>query len=155
MNTSSTGLAVGKEMVCYCTRCKMDLGHTIMSMIGGMPSRVICRTCKSEHNYKPKKGVKEPGATATGSTRTVVARAPREAKAEKVVPVELEWMKQLNSSSKPMREYAANESFGVGDRIKHPTFGEGVVQKLVHPNKVEIIFRMDIKTLIHAGAAKN
>jgi hypothetical protein len=155
MNTSSTALSVGKEMVSYCTRCKMDFSHTIMSMVGGMPSRVMCRTCKSEHNYKPKKGVKEPGATATGSTRTAAPRVAREAKAEKTVPVELEWMKQLNASNRPMREYAANESFTLGDRIKHPTFGEGVVQKLVHPNKVEIIFRMDIKVLIHAGAPKN
>jgi hypothetical protein len=153
MNTS-TALTVGKELVCYCTRCKMDLGHTIMSMVGGIPSRVICRTCKSEHNYKPKKGVKEPGATATATGSRTIARAPREAKAEKTVPVEMEWMKQLNGSTRPMRDYAANESFAVGDRIKHPTFGDGVVQKLIHPNKVEIIFRMDIKTLIHAGAAK-
>ena len=153
MNTS-TALSVGKEIVCYCTRCKMDLGHTIMSMIGGIPSRVICRTCKSEHNYKPKKGVKEPGATpATSGTRSVV-RAPRETKVEKTVPVEVEWMKQLNASTRPLREYAANESFSVGDRIKHPTFGEGVVQKLLFPNKLEIIFRMDIKTLVHAGASK-
>jgi len=155
MNTS-TALSVGKELVCYCTRCKMDLGHTIMSMLGGIPSRVICRTCKSEHNYKPKKGVKEPGASpASGGTRTIARSTPREAKVEKTVPVEMEWMKQMNASTRPMRDYAANESFGVGDRIKHPTFGDGVVQKLVHPNKVEIIFRMDIKTLIHAGAPKS
>lgn len=152
MNTSSTGLAVGKELVSYCTRCKMDLGHTIMSMIGGMPSRVICRTCKSEHNYKPKKGVKDPGnpgAEAAAKTKT-----PRAPKAEKVIPVELEWMKQINASPRPVRPYAANEAFKLGDRVNHPTFGEGVVQKLLHPNKMEIIFRMDIKVLIHAGSAK-
>ena len=155
MNNPASSLSVGKELVCFCTRCKMDLGHTIMSMIGGIPSRVICRTCKSEHNYKPKKGVKEPGASAASGGNRSIVRGPKESKVEKTVPLEVEWMKQLNASTKPMREYAANESFGVGDRIKHPTFGDGVVQKLIHPNKVEIIFRMDIKTLIHAGAPKN
>lgn len=151
MNTSSAGLVVGKELVSYCTRCKMDLGHTIMSMIGGMPSRVMCRTCKSEHNYKPKKGVKEPGAE-TSSTKVKTPRAP---KAEKVIPVELEWMKQINASPRPVRPYAANEAFKLGDRVNHPSFGEGVVQKLIHPNKMEIIFRTDIKVLIHAGAPRN
>ena len=151
MNTSSTSLAVGKEIVSYCTRCKMDLGHTIMSMIGGLPTRVICRTCKSEHNYKPKKGVKEPGA----ETKVKAAKTPRAPKAEKVIPVELEWMKQINSSSRPVRPYAANESFQIGDRVSHPSFGEGVVQKHIYPNKMEIIFRMDIKVLIHAGTSKN
>ena len=151
MNTSSTDLAVGKELVSYCTRCKMDLGHTIMSMTGGLPTRVICRTCKSEHNFKAKKGVKEPKAAASGEPKV---KAPRKTKADKVVPVELEWMKQINSSSRPVRPYAANEGFKLGDRVAHPSFGEGVVQKLIYPNKMEIIFRMDIKVLIHAGAPK-
>jgi len=121
-----------------------------MSMIGGMPSRVICRTCKSEHNYKPKKGVKDPGLAAVPGA----PKEPRAPKAEKVIPVELEWMKQINASPRPVRPYAANESFKIGDRVNHPSFGEGVVQKLIHPNKMEIIFRMDIKVLIHAGAPK-
>jgi hypothetical protein len=152
MNTQSNVLSVGKEIVCFCTRCKMDLGHTIMAMVGGSPARVVCRTCKSEHNYKPKRGVKEPGGAET-VRRTVVgggARSPREKTVEKTVPVEVEWMKQLNASTKPMKPYAANESFTAGDRVSHPTFGEGVVQKLLYPNKIEVIFRMDIKTLIHA-----
>jgi len=130
----------------------MDLGHTIMSMLGSIPARVICRTCKSEHNYKPKKGIKEPGAVAPsrGSPGTTT-RAPREAKVEKTVPIEMEWMKQMNSNSSAIRVYAANESFKPGDRISHPTFGEGICQKIIFPNKVEVLFRMDLKTLIHAG----
>ncbi len=152
MNTSSASLAVGKELVSYCTRCKMDLGHTIVSMMGGMPARVICRTCKSEHNYKPKKGVTEPGAVAPsrGSPGTS-ARAPREKTVEKTVPVEVEWMKQLNASTKAIKGYAANEFFDVGDRISHPTFGEGIIQKQIFPNKIEVLFRADLKTLIHSG----
>ena len=153
MNTSPA-LSVGKEIISFCTRCKMDLGHTIMSMMGGVPARVVCRTCKSEHNYKPKRGVTEPGGSGTISKRTIAGgatRAPREKVVEKTVPVEVEWLKQMNASTKPMREYGADQAFGVGDRIKHPTFGDGVVQKLIFPNKMEILFRMDIKTLIHAG----
>lgn len=153
MNTSP--LAVGKELVSYCTRCKMDLGHTIVSMVGGVPARVVCRTCKSEHNYKAKRGVKEPGGAGdprVTTLKTPTARAPREKVAEKTVPVEVEWLRQMNASTKPMREYGADQAFGIGDRIKHPTFGEGVVQKVVYPNKVEILFRGDIKTLIHKPA---
>lgn len=142
-------LSVGKETVCYCTRCKMDLGHTITSMVGGMPARVICRTCKSEHNYKAKKGVKDPSA-APVSRGSATPRAAREPKAEKTVPIELEWSKQINASNKAIRQYAANEHFNIGDRLSHPTFGEGIVQKLIYPNKAEILFRMDLKVLIHA-----
>jgi hypothetical protein len=152
MNTASPTLAVGKELVCYCTRCKMDLGHTITSMMGGMPARVICRTCRSEHNYKPKKGIKEPGAVAPSrGVPGTTTRAPREARAEKTVPVEVEWLKQINASAGPVKGYAADQAFQAGDRISHPTFGEGIIQKLIFPNKIEVLFRADLKTLIHAG----
>ena len=124
----------------------MDLGHTIVSMMGGMPSRVICRTCKSEHNYKPKKGVKEPGAAYSTSKTT----SERKSAPEKTTSIEVEWLKQINANARPVQAYAADVRFAVGDRINHPTFGEGVVQKLIHPNKLEIIFRSDLKVLIHA-----
>jgi len=127
----------------------MDLGHTITSMVGGMPARVICRTCKSEHNYKPKKGLKEPGVATTTAKTT---RAPRGSKAEKAVPVELEWSQQIHASNRAIRQYAANEGFQQGDRLSHPTFGEGIVQKLIFPNKIEVLFRSDVKTLIHAAS---
>jgi hypothetical protein len=149
MNTPSP-LSVGKEIVSYCTRCKMDLGHTITSMVGGMPSRVICRTCKSEHNFKSKKGVKEPGAAVISRAAGGTARAPRAPKADKGVPIELEWSQQINSSNKAIRQYAANEGFATADRLSHPTFGEGIVQKTIYPNKIEVLFRMDMKILIHA-----
>jgi hypothetical protein len=154
MNTSPA-LTVGKEIVSYCTRCKMDLGHTIMSMVGGVPVRVVCRTCKSEHNYKPKRGVKEPGGAGDPKVSTLkvpTARAPREKVAEKTVPIEVEWMRQMNATTKAMRDYGADQAFAAGERIKHPTFGDGIVQKIVYPNKIEVLFRADLKVLIHKPA---
>ena len=129
MNTPAE-LAVGHEIVSYCTKCKMDLGHTIMSMVKGKPARVVCRTCKSEHNFKAKKGVKDPNAVKA-------PKKPRAPKAEKTIPVEQEWMKQINASQKPLRHYATNETFNSGDKVTHPSFGE-------------VIFKTDLKILIHA-----
>jgi hypothetical protein len=147
MNTDAPTIAVGKEIVCYCTKCKMDLGHTIVSIAGAIPARVICRTCKSEHNYKVKKGVKEPGA----AKEPKAPRKPKAPKEDKSVPVEVEWMKQINASTRPTREYATTLAFQTGDKIAHSMFGEGVIQKLIFPNKVEVLFRSDMKVLIHAG----
>ena len=84
---------------------------------------------------------------------TEPTRTPRHqwTQVEKTVPVEMEWMRQMNASTTAMKEYAADQAFLAGDRIKHPVFGEGIIQKLVFPNKVEVLFKMDVKTLIHAG----
>ena len=150
MNTDATEVAVGKEILSYCTKCKMDLGHTIMAMKGANPAKVMCRTCKSEHGYKAKKGIKDPSVVAAAKGTPRVPKEKKE-KVDKAVPVEVEWMKQINATTKPLRHYAANEAFHFGDKVSHPSFGEGIVQKVIFPNKIEILFRTDMKVLIHAG----
>jgi hypothetical protein len=46
----------GADADAYCTRCKRDLTHTILSLGGdGSPDRVRCNTCGSEHRYLPER----------------------------------------------------------------------------------------------------
>lgn len=52
----------------------------------------------------------------------------------------------------PMKAYNTKGNFVLGDKIHHPTFGEGIVGKLIYPNKIEVIFRSDMRVLIHGGA---
>jgi hypothetical protein len=35
------------------------------------------------------------------------------------------------------------------DRIVHPSFGEGVVQAVTGPSKIEVLFGAGSKTLVH------
>lgn len=47
---------VGHDILSYCTRCKMNLTHTIVTLDKqSKPARVLCNTCKSERQYTPKK----------------------------------------------------------------------------------------------------
>ena len=42
----------GDDIGAYCTRCKMDLTHTILLMADEVtPERVRCNTCASEHRF--------------------------------------------------------------------------------------------------------
>src|SRR3989338_816803 len=43
---------VGGDILCLCTRCKMELAHVVMAMGDGRPKRVVCKTCKSEHSFR-------------------------------------------------------------------------------------------------------
>jgi len=71
-----------------------------------------------------------------------------------VSPVEIEWEKLMSQhKAAPMKNYSAKGNFNLGDKIAHPSFGEGIVGKLIFPNKLEVIFRTDVKVLIHAGPA--
>jgi len=142
---------VASETIAYCTKCRMDLNHTIVAMAGDRIVRVHCRTCKTEHAYKSPKGLTTPAPKDTPVAREKKAAKKAESRDE-AVPVEAEWTKMMNASrSQPAKAYSAKTPFLVGDRIQHSMFGEGVVNKLVYPNKIEVVFQMDVKTLIHGG----
>lgn len=48
-------LRAGQEVDAYCTKCKMDLTHRIVAVVGGRPVKVECRTCYTVHVYRAPK----------------------------------------------------------------------------------------------------
>ena len=150
--TASTGPTgtVGKEALAYCTSCKMDLNHTVVALKGDRIAKVQCLTCKKEHVYRAPKGITEPGQKPAKATR---ARKKKDAEVEQTVSVEAEWEKLMaQHRDAPLKPYSTKANFALGDKLSHPTFGDGIVGKLIYPNKLEVIFRTDVKVLIHGGA---
>jgi len=140
---------VAKEALAYCTSCKMDLNHMIVAMQGDRIAKVECRTCKKEHTYKAPKGVTEPGKAKPAKKSK---KAASDDSGSSSSPIELEWEKLMNlHRAAPMKPYSTKTHFLLGDKLTHPTFGDGIVGKLIYPNKLEVIFRTDVKVLIHAG----
>jgi hypothetical protein len=67
-------------------------------------------------------------------------------------PIEQEWLKLMSDHQEaPMKTYSPKGVFSLGDKMSHPTFGEGIVGKLIYPNKLEVIFRHEVKILIYMG----
>lgn len=136
--------SVGNETLAYCTSCKMDLNHVVVAMKGDRIAKVQCLTCKKEHVYRSPKGATEPKAKTT--------RAKKESAEDAHSSVEAEWEKLMASHKDlPVKAYSMKAHFGLGDKMAHPKFGDGIVGKLIYPNKLEVIFKTDIKILIHAG----
>jgi hypothetical protein len=132
-------LGVGKEIVTYCSKCKLDLAHTIVVMKDDVtPLKVECRTCGSIHNFKAK-----GSATAKKKTKT---RAPRRSAEEKNISL---WEEAMSKNETEPVKYSIKSNFSAGQIIDHPKFGQGVVDKLIDADKVEVIFRTTTKTLIH------
>ena len=144
---------VAEEVLAYCSSCRLDLIAMIVAMKGDKIVRVQCKTCRGERAFKAPKGVTDPALAPPPKKQ---ARAARTDSGEKVDhSVGAEWRKAMNANNtKPLHSYSAKGGFAVNDRVKHPTFGEGVVLKHIHPNKSEIIFEMDIKTLITGAPVK-
>lgn len=131
---------VGGDCLSYCTRCKIELAHVIVSMVDGQPAKVICKTCKSEHKAR-----KQPGA----ARKSVGARLAKPATATQVVRAAEYWEKKMREAKKVGRPYAVSESFQVGDVIEHVKFGPGIVETVVSTGKVTVFFRDGEKTLVH------
>ncbi len=136
---------VASEALSYCTSCKMDLNHVIVAMKGDKIAKVQCLTCKKEHVYRAPKGPLEPQVAKTPKAKKTTEEPENHS-------IEIEWEKLMSSHRDvPVKPYTTRGQFGLGDKLNHPTFGDGIVGKLIYPNKLEVIFRHDVKVLIHAG----
>ena len=133
---------VGGEVDAFCTRCKMDLAHTILAMVGTKPVRVRCNTCGGDHAFRG-----APGATERKSTASTAAKraAPREKVAKVVISFDDVLAEKDVAHSVP---YSIRETFKQDQVINHPTFGQGFVSA-VRGDKVDITFRSEVRTLVH------
>ena len=144
--SAASSSSVAKETLAFCTSCKMDLNHVIVAMKGDRIAKVQCLTCKKEHVYRSPKGATEPAPKTTRSRKSSTEEAHHS--------IEAEWEKLMAShKDQPVKPYSTKGAFELGDKLNHPSFGDGIVGKLIYPNKLEVIFRSDIKVLIYAGVA--
>ena len=132
-------LSAGKEVVTYCSKCKLDLAHVIEVMADATtPLRVKCKTCGSSHKYKVKK--------IAAPKKKTGARKPRVSSEEKMMNLWTDLMAKANGDA---QKYNIKAKFEIGDVIDHPKFGTGVVEKAIDANKVEVIFQKMSKVLMH------
>jgi len=158
----SKRLAAGGEIDAWCTRCKMDLAHRIGALVSGVPRRVVCMTCGSEHNYRAAKSAASaatPRAAARGGAKSASASRERSPKTlgakastlgKRATLAKEDWESQVKSG-RPFRRYAATETFEAGDLITHSKFGQGYVVALLGGGKLSIAFADGPRTLVHAG----
>lgn len=137
----------GSYVQAYCTRCKTVLRHTVVALVEGVPVRVQCNTCGGEHVYR--------AAETTGSRESPRVREPKGERAPRapgrkaLSNLEAEWREQLAAAgSRPARRYAVAESFGKGELVEHASFGVGVVQRVLEPGKILVLFASGTKTLV-------
>jgi len=139
-------LAAGDSIEARCTRCLKVLNHTIVAMVEDRVVRVECNTCRGIHNYHKAKEAKEAGAAKPVSKK--VPAAPRKAKKDPGAAEREEW-----ESLRPTMEidraipYDMNGKFRAKDLVAHPVFGLGVVEQVIKPNKIEVLFQVGKKLL--------
>lgn len=142
-------ISPGDDVEAWCTRCRMNLNHRVIALVGNQIQRVHCLTCGGDHKYYPPKYEKQD-APERKHLRVVSSEQPRKAMQKTANKASSEWstfMKEAPVDSPP-RAYRLSDSYAQGDFIEHPTFGVGKVLDIVGAEKMEVVFREGRKILI-------
>lgn len=118
--------SVGKDVECYCGRCKVNRDHTIMTMDAATITKVRCKMCGSMHKF-------------TSLLDAQKVRKPR-AKKSAGEAAEIAWAAGLAEAKGKERDYSMSLKYRIGDIVNHQTFGKGIVMKL-YANKCDMLFK--------------
>ena len=141
-------LSVGKEVLSHCSKCKLILAHIIVTMKDTKSAdKVQCKTCKATHTFKDP-GAKKAKTSVNKVIKTAKAKSRTGSRKSTETVGEL-WNKAIGKNTAGSKSYTIKGSFITGDIIDHPTFGQGVVEKLIDNNKIEVLFQDDYRTLMH------
>src|SRR5262245_51542423 len=124
-------------------------------MVGDAVKKVECKTCGSHHLYRrPKterdaatarmvKRAEERKAAGGSPAPTGGGKAARAERAEKAEREQTSaWEHAIaGQPASAFKAYRISLTFGQGELIRHPKFGDGVVQKVIDQTKIEILFK--------------
>ena len=139
---------VGADIEALCSKCG-DVWHVVVAKDDrGRIAKVQCKQCGGYHRYKSPHGA-APEAKLPSNIRpakpegAVTAKEPR-------APVErFEKPAIAADLTKPVRTYKASDKFEAGERVDHPSFGQGVIE-VAEPGKITVFFATGRRVLAHS-----
>ena len=134
------GVSSGDELDAYCGKCKLERVHTVVALVDGAVAKVICKTCGSQHRYRPLQPApkKKKASKKAAGTRTLTAERQEQVWADALAQANCEGAKA----------YSPKVPFEQGDVIEHIQFGQGVVTRIEGPCKIEVLFKQGPKRLV-------
>lgn len=144
-------VAVGKDVEAVCRKCG-EVWHVIVAIEDDRIAKVQCKQCAGYHRYRPPAGearVDAPAKTAKkkAAKKKATRKSTRKKKGKKNPYDEPIIAPDL---SRPVKLYNMRETYAPGDRVDHPKFGQGVVELIPGPGKMNVFFEDGRKTLAHA-----
>jgi hypothetical protein len=139
----------GDDVEAWCTRCRMNLNHRVIAVVGNNIQKVVCLTCGSHHKFYPPKN-QEPVDKEPREIRTALpdkSRKPASRAASKALGEWTTFMKNMPPGTMP-KPYKVSESYSPAEYVEHPLFGTGRVLEIVGAEKIQVIFKEGRKVLI-------
>ena len=137
----SSRMKIGGNVDAWCSRCKLELAHTIEIITDGKIKRVHCNTCRTQHAYRT-----GPPGTATAA-RSGGSRSSGRNGTRAVRPNQYEVLLRGRSAASA-QPYSTSARMQVGDLLSHPVFGLGAVTG-ARDNKIDVLFPDRPRVLVH------
>lgn len=118
--------SAGDSIEAHCTKCKQNTKHIIIATLEDRPVKVQCDICDRQHKYR------FPTQTKKTVKRQTVPHKSLEQKRWELL--------RASADSSNAKTYSMTTSYKIETLINHPTFGLGVVQRIIGSQKVEILF---------------
>jgi hypothetical protein len=133
-------LGPGDEVDTACSKCGLELAHIVVAMEAGRIVRVQCKTCKTVHAFH----------RSAGDARSPRKAAPKQGghRGGAIGQSAYDQVMKGRDLSRA-RTYKPALRYEVNDVVSHPTFGVGVVTKLLADDKLEAAFPVGLKVLVH------
>ncbi|MFV1950371.1 MAG: hypothetical protein ACC630_00205 [Nitrospinota bacterium] len=130
--------SAGGYLEAWCTKCRLELGHTIIAMVDNFPKRVKCNTCNGQHNFRAKPSEKNQTKLKNSTQKTKSQKNNYDEYISRLTGYDL-------SNAK---KYSMKGNFEKDEIIDHPNFGVGIVLSVIQINKIEVLFKDGPKLII-------
>jgi len=141
----------GNAVEGYCTACKADTVQTVLVVEGLQVRSARCEKCGGEGPLRTSRAKTKAGLREVAAKRqSVNPPAPkRRSRKERIDPAQV-FRRLLEGKELSLAiPYDFRAELELGQVIRHPTFGLGVVTALGEDSKVNVTFETGVKTIVH------
>jgi hypothetical protein len=145
--TEQTLPAVASRVYTVCKKCDAERYHIVLAHTTATSAKVECEICHSKKTFKlaGSKPSKPKAVTGAAATKRAAAAETRKNAHSK------EYGELIASAEGDAETYSMKAKFAMNQVIKHPKFGMGVIKSSL-PDKVEVMFEDEVRTLVHNRA---
>lgn len=130
---------VAKSFYTFCKKCDIDRYHKVLAHTSDTTAKIECEVCHSKKSYSLPKAGSEARRAKAAATKTSARKTSHTGEYEAY---------NQKMMGKDAIAFSIKNKYSENQKISHPTFGIGFVQK-VHDEKIEVIFPEELKSLVH------
>lgn len=126
-----------------CPNCA-NPAQTVTAVTHGNTAAVTCNRCVFTRRHV--------FAVVEATSTAVVAqasKAPVRRTRKRLSPWAPETSLVAAVLSRPARAYRASDTYHLGDRVEHVTFGLGIVDEILGPTKMQVFFPSGHRKMVH------